>query len=124
MTIGRKVNKPRIARFGATNIHPMRGTPSARWRTRIGTSTAFNSALAIDPDNASTEWRCGSTVDCRGAHAPLFRGGLGLLVDVRADAFERIVERHLADDRLPEPSRGRVEDGAVELVALDLVRDR
>src|SRR6267378_1020321 len=108
MTIGRKVNRPRIARFGATNIHPMRGTPSVRWSARIGTSSAFNAALAIDPGNASNGWRCGSTVGCRDAYVPLFRGGLGLLVDVGADAFERIIERHLADDRLPESSRGRV----------------
>src|SRR5258708_6131567 len=53
----------------------------------------------------------------------LFRRGLDLLVDIRGDSLQRVVERHLAGDGLPEPRRRRVEDGAVELVALDLIGD-
>ena len=61
-----------------------------------------------------------------GRRAPamgLLAGRLHLLVDVRTDSLQRVVEGHFTGDGLPEPRRGRIEDRAVELVALDLVRD-
>ena len=44
-------------------------------------------------------------------------------IDVRADSLQRVVEGHFAGDRLSEARRGRIENRAVELVALDFIGD-
>ena len=54
--IGRNVNRPRIARFGRTNIHAIRGTPNRRWSARIGGSSTFIAAAATVAGTASNEW--------------------------------------------------------------------
>src|SRR5207253_7139911 len=125
MTIGRKVNTPRIARFGATNIQAIRGTPRSRWTMRIGTSNASSAARATAAGSASSGWRSGPTMRKR-TTAPAVRllgRRLHLFIDVRADSLQRVVEGHFASDRLSEARCGRIENRPVELVALDFIRD-
>src|ERR1700675_1516779 len=109
--MGTNVNRPRIARFGATNIQPMRGTPSRRWIARIGASTAFSAARPAAAGRSSSECRVEVTIDA-GHRAPgetLFRSGLDLLVDVGGNSLQRVVERHLTGDGLPESRNRRIE---------------
>src|SRR5438046_8632112 len=72
MTIGRNVKRPRIARFGATNIQAMRGTPNMRWSARIGGSTTFIAAAARVAGSARngflTELTIGAGADSRALH--------------------------------------------------------
>ena len=63
MTIGRNVNRPRIARFGPTNIHAIRGTPNTRWSARIGGSSAFIAAAASVAGRASNEFLVKLTIE-------------------------------------------------------------
>src|SRR5437868_1682230 len=99
ITIGRNVKRPRIARLGATNIQAMRGTPNRRWSARIGASSTFIAAAATFAGTASNDCLVKLTI---GAARTCFllAGGLDLFVDVGADPFQRIVERHFADDGL------------------------
>src|SRR5215467_14776567 len=110
MTIGRNVNKPRIARFGPTNIHAMRGTPSRRWSARIGGSIAFSVAAAIVAGSANSGLRAELTIERaeRPASYYLFGRGLHLFVDVSADAFQCVIERHLAGHGLAKAGGRRI----------------
>src|SRR6188472_1777701 len=95
----------------------MRGTPSRRCSTRIGASNTPNTTRAIAPGREAASGGT-ATIGPR-----LLRRGLHLLVDIRSDALQSIVETHLAGHRLTQSLRGRVEQRAVVLVALELVRD-